>query len=72
MHKQYKSALTNIHKAMEIGGEQSRYFSSLAGTYQLVGDKAEVIRNYEKALELDPSDTFVRDKLSELKFEDVE
>ncbi len=52
--QKYESGLTNIRKATEIGGEQSWYFSSLAGTYKLMGDKVEAIKNYEKALELDP------------------
>ena len=65
--KKYELALKNTHKAIEIGGPQSRFFHTLAGTYRLMGDQAQAIRCYEKALKLDPSNRHILDELANLK-----
>ena len=63
---EYESGLRNIHKAIEIGGPDSRFLVSLAETYLLMGDQAEARNYYEKAMEIDPSNVWIQKKMHSL------
>ena len=65
--KKYELALKDIHKAIEIGGPESRFFWSLAETYLLMGNQAEAIKYYKQAIELDPSNDQLQERLLRLQ-----
>lgn len=52
--KMYDSAITNLHKAIEIKPETIEAYYNLGNTYAYMQNYNEAIKWYEKALEIDP------------------
>lgn len=65
--KRYELAFNEINKAIEIGGMKFQFLCAIAGTNLLKGDKVEAKKYYKKAMELDPSNEWIQEQLSNLQ-----
>jgi tetratricopeptide (TPR) repeat protein len=57
-----------LTKALQEHPEQTRYYGMLAEVYDTMGDSAQAIANYEKALALDPDDSMARIALAQFHY----
>jgi tetratricopeptide (TPR) repeat protein len=65
--KNYEKSKEILMKTLEINDEYPLTWSSLGELYEELGDEAEAIKHYEKALILDPNQKDAKEGLERLK-----
>ena len=61
------AAISECSKAISEGIEDARIYNNRAYAYIALGEGLKARLDFESSLELDPSDSWVRDKINELK-----
>ncbi len=66
MRKEHEAAIQNFEKVIELDPGSAIDYANIASNYRDMGKKADAVRYYRLALELDPSIAFARDNLERL------
>ena len=66
MRKEHEAAIENFERVIELDPSSAIDYANIASNYRDMGKKADAVRYYRLALELDPSIDFARDNLERL------
>jgi ribosomal protein S12 methylthiotransferase accessory factor len=70
MRKEHEAAIKNFEKVIALDPSSAIDYANIGSNYRDMGKKADAVRYYRLALELDPSIKFARDNLERLTGKD--